>query len=282
VVPSDIRETIAHRILTPTGGFLEGFTHTLQPYAGCPFACFYCYVRRLPIGLLGRAPWGTWLDVKLNAPALLRRELHVLHDAGKPVRVFLSSATDPYNGWEPRYQITRRCLEVFRELPPQLLIVQTRSPLVRRDYEILRTIPAAWLSMTIETNDEGVRKQLTPLCPSIRMRAEAVRQAKAAGIRVQITVSPLLPCDEERFAMLLCELDPDFVIVDTLSLGDGAQGKRSEALGCDEVLRQHGYHAWTRPDCYRRLLTLLRQCFPAQRVGLSKEGFNTWARVVGA
>jgi DNA repair photolyase len=273
-VSLQIQETWARRILTPTGGFLEGFTHTLQPYAGCPFACFYCYVRRMPVGLFGRAPWGAWLDVKLNAPALLRNELSRLRGAGKPIRVFLSSSTDPYNGWEPRYRVTRRCLEEFCEIPPDLLIVQTRSPLVRHDYHLLRAIPQAWLSMTIETDDDAVRKRLTPLCPSIRARAEAVRQAKACGIRVQIAVSPLLPCDEARFTAMLRELDPDFVVVDTLVLGDGAHGKRSEALGCDEVLRRYGYAEWTQRDRHVRLLTMLRTQWHAHRVGLSKQGFN--------
>jgi DNA repair photolyase len=273
-----IQETTAKRILTPTGGFLDGFTHTLQPYTGCPFACFYCYVRRMPAGLFGRAPWGAWLDVKRNAPALLRQELRLLHGAGKPVRVYMSSATDPYNGGERRYHVTRGCLEVFCDMPPRLLVVQTRSPLVRRDYDLLGRIPHAWLSMTIETDDDRVRRQLTPLCPSIDRRAEAVRQAKAAGIRVQVTISPLLPCNEERLMQMLLDLDPDFVIVDTLYLGDGAHGKRSEALGCDAVLAQHGYQEWARHDRYERLLSMLRTALREERVGLSKDGFNKWAR----
>ena len=275
-----IQETTARRVLTPTGGFLDGFTHTLQPYAGCPFACFYCYVRRLPVGLFGRAPWGAWLDVKRNAPALLCQELRRLRDVGKPVRVFMSSATDPYNGCERRYRVTRGCLEVFCDMPPQLLVVQTRSPLVRRDYDLLCRIPHAWLSMTIETDDDRVRRRLTPLCPSIGIRAEAVRQAKAAGIRVQIAVSPLLPCEEERLTRMILDLGPDFVIVDTLYLGDGAYGKRSEALACDAVLRQHGYQEWTRHDRYERLLTMLRAALSDERVGLSKDGFNRWARLM--
>jgi len=209
---------------------------------------------------------------------LLRQELRRLHDAGKPVRVFMSSATDPYNGEERRYRVTRGCLEVFCDMPPRLLVVQTRSPLVRRDYDLLGRIPHAWLSMTIETDDDRVRRQLTPLCPSIDMRAEAVRQAKAAGIRVQVTISPLLPCNEERLTQMLLDLDPDFVIVDTLYLGDGAHGKRSEALGCDAVLAQHGYQEWARHDRYERLLSMLRTALREERVGLSKDGFNKWAR----
>lgn len=191
----------------------------------------------------------------------------------------MSSATDPYNGWEQRYRITRACLAVFAEMPPELLVVQTRSPVVAHDYDLLRAIPSAWLSMTIETDDDVVRKHLTPWCPAIRQRVQAVRQAKALGLRVQVAVSPLLPCHDEHFLDLLCDLDPDFVIVDTLYLGDGANGKRSVALGCDALLQQQGYAEWTHPKRYERLLHMLRARLGEQRVGLSKDGFNQWARL---
>ena len=32
----------AKSILTRTSGYLTGFTHSLQPYAGCQFSCVYC------------------------------------------------------------------------------------------------------------------------------------------------------------------------------------------------------------------------------------------------
>ena len=63
----------ARSILTRTGGYLEGFTHTLQPYVGCGFSCLYCYVRELMVQRANRhrLPWSHWLEPKLNAPELL-------------------------------------------------------------------------------------------------------------------------------------------------------------------------------------------------------------------
>lgn len=42
----------AKSALSPTGGFLSSFTHTLQPYTGCAFgrSCgVYCYAPFLPV-----------------------------------------------------------------------------------------------------------------------------------------------------------------------------------------------------------------------------------------
>jgi len=41
--PDNFSSRMASGALTKTGGFLAGFTHTLQPYIGCRFGCEYCY-----------------------------------------------------------------------------------------------------------------------------------------------------------------------------------------------------------------------------------------------
>ena len=123
----------ARSILTRTGGYLSGFTHSLQPYTGCEFSCLYCYVREMavqrtnPWGL----PWSAWIAPKTNAPELLARAAArgVLEEA----RIFCSSSTDPYTPLERRLGLTRGCLEVLRRHPPRALVVQTRSLLVLRD-----------------------------------------------------------------------------------------------------------------------------------------------------
>ena len=87
------------RALTPQkGGFLaSGFTHTLNPYMGCAFGrmgCPFCYVRESPVGQFGPAPWGTWVRQKGNIAEVLEQELRP--PAARHYRVFMSSATDPY------------------------------------------------------------------------------------------------------------------------------------------------------------------------------------------
>lgn len=44
---------------------------------------------------------------------------------------------------ESRLRISRSVLEVFRDSPIGLLVVQTRSPLVERDYDLLAEMPFA-------------------------------------------------------------------------------------------------------------------------------------------
>ena len=202
----EVEETPARRLLTPTGGYLSAFSHTLNPYAGCAFGdrgCgVYCYVAESPIGRFAERPWGRWLRVKTNAAEALRRELE-RRPRLDDVRIFMSSATDPYQPAESRYRITRSILEVFREFPVGLLLLQTRSPLVERDLDLLAGLPFAWLSMTVETDDDEVRRALTPTCPSIERRFAAMRRARSLGVAVQAAVSPVLPHDRERFAGLI-------------------------------------------------------------------------------
>ena len=81
--------------------------------------------------------------------------------------------------------------------------MQTRSPLVARYFDLIAAIPTAVLNLTIETDNDEIRRQLTPSCPTIERRLAVVRAATARGIYTQITVSPALPHEPERFAALI-------------------------------------------------------------------------------
>lgn len=265
VVPREVA-----RILTPTGGYLRGFTHSLQPYVGCEFACAYCYVRELsvqranPFGL----PWSRWLAPKRNAAERLARELARLPLA--TTTIFCASATDPYTPAERRFAITRACLEVLAAHPPALLVVQTRSPLVARDADLLARIPSARVSVSVPTDDERVRRLLEPNAPGLRLRVAALAQLRAAGVATQAAVAPLLPCDPERLARLL-EPVADRVVVDDFFRGDGAGGRRSRAA--IEMLRAAGFGAWTEPGYAEAAIETFRSIFGLARVGISAEGF---------
>ena len=275
----EVEETPARRLLTPTGGYLSAFSHTLNPYAGCAFGdrgCgVYCYVAESPIGRFAERPWGRWLRVKTNAAEALRRELE-RRPRLEDVRIFMSSATDPYQPAESRYRITRSILEVFRELPVGLLLLQTRSPLVERDLDLLAGLPFAWLSMTVETDDDEVRRALTPTCPSIERRFATMRRAREHGVAVQAAVSPVLPHDRERFAELIAGA-ADRVVVDTFT-GDGAAGRRTAARPLPARFADLGYGDWRDEGAARALYEELRRRLGPERVGWSVEGFNELAR----
>jgi DNA repair photolyase len=275
-----IEQIQAKTILNPTGGFLASYTHSLNAYQGCAFgkgSCPYCYVRAMPIQRFAGEPWGEWVKAKLNAPDLLKQELDAARRKGVfgKLRIFMSTATDPYQGLEARLKITRRLLEVFAMSGEfGFLVVQTRSPMIERDIDILQQLGSSVaVSFTIETNRDEVRKQITPSSPSIERRLTTLEKLTGAGLRTQAAISPILPCDAEAFAELIAARATR-AVVDTLIDGDGAGGRRSTELGMPELLRSLGYDDWLRGDAHLPLLDALRRKMGAGRVGFSQDGFN--------
>jgi DNA repair photolyase len=270
----------ATRALNPTGGFLRGFGFSLNPYVGCAFGgaggCPFCYVRALPVAHARDLPWGSWVIAKINLPELLERELAALDRAGKlaATAVFMSSATDPYQGFERRLELTRRALEVFARRLPRRLLVQTRSPLIERDIEILcRLGDHVIASITLETDDDRVRRALTPTSPSITRRLTTMRRLREAGVFVQAAISPMLPNDPDRFANLVGEA-ADRIVVDTFFDGDGSNGRRTRSLGIGQMYERLGYAQWFRPGAEKELLATLRSRLGHDRVLFSQDGFN--------
>jgi DNA repair photolyase len=264
-------------ILTRTGGYLAGFTHSLQPYAGCQFSCRYCYVREMavqrtnPFGL----PWSRWVAPKTNAPALLAQAAARGRLAG--ARIFCSSATDPYLPLERRLALTRGCLEVMAAQPPEALVVQTRSPLVLRDLALLRRIPSAGVSFSVTTADEGVRRHFEPDSPRFARRIATLAALREAGVPVQAALAPLLPGDPVELAERLAPV-VDRVVVDDFFRGDGAGGRRSGAAL--KALREQGFGVWAEPGYAAEATAVLRRVLGSARVLESQAGFNDlgWLR----
>ena len=66
-----IRETRARSILSRS----KVYEYTINPYVGCQHACTYCYARFMKRFSGHKEPWGQFVDVKINAPDLLREEV---------------------------------------------------------------------------------------------------------------------------------------------------------------------------------------------------------------
>jgi DNA repair photolyase len=233
-------------------------------------------VRALPVARRGGAPWGSWVIAKVNLRERLAAELGAMNPAKRLERtaVFMASATDPYQGLERRLRVTRGALEAFVEHPVRRLLVQTRSPLVERDIDLLKQLGASVIvSLTLETDDDAVRRALTPTSPSVARRLAAARRLRAEGIPVQLAIAPMMPNHAVRFAALVEEA-ADRVIVDTYFAGDGSGGRRSCALGMRELYARLGYERWYRPGAEQELLGVLRARMGEHRVLFSREGFN--------
>lgn len=259
------------RWLTPTSGVLSGYSHTLNPYVGCSFGCSYCYVRRLPVGLFRGEPWGSWAEPKKGDPAKLVREIAAARRRG-PVTIFFSSATDPYQPLEAKTGLTRVLLEAMAIERPDFVLLQTRSPLVTRDIDLLARLgDRVRVSMTVETDRDDMRRLFTPSAPPIAARLRALRTLREAGVPTQAAVSPLLPHTPDFAALLVEEVTR--IVVDDYWQGDGSGGRRSEALGMRELYEENNLTEWYNPATIERLVTQIRTLAPTHTIGVSAEGF---------
>lgn len=267
-----LQETLARTILTEAKGYLNvGFTHSLNPYSGCGFSCLYCYVREMPIQKFKDQPWGKWVDIKSNAAENYRKEIRKLREKNKSVNIFMSSATDPYQPMERSANITRGILEEMIENPPDFLQIQTRSPLIKRDIELivkLKELCTVIVSMTIETDREDIKKLFAPFAPGIKLRVKVLKEVHDAGIPTQAAISPVLPFTPD-FPKLLDGI-VDRIWIDTLSIGDGSMGKRSERLGMPKLFEDNGLEKWYKKDLHIMVEKYLLDFFPREMVRVSK------------
>lgn len=279
-----LNERPARGALTRTGGFLKGFTHTLQPYIGCRFGCTYCYVSQSNVHRFfnGGMDWGSYVYPRVGIAEQLKLELGRLRrrEALKSTAIFMSSSTDPYQSAERTYRLSRFCLTVLHELPPGLLVIQTRAPLAARDFDIMAALgDRLLLNLTIETDREDVRRILTPHCPSIQQRLNTARQARERGITTQVTVSPCLPYSTvEAFGTQLLEVS-DRVVVDSYVAGDGGGGRRTARTAIPGLYARSGWEDWRSQEAAQTLFDWL-VCRVGDRAGWSQEGFTRQARKV--
>jgi DNA repair photolyase len=191
-----IVERTARSVLSKTG--IPGARWALNPYVGCAHACRYCYAEFMKKYTGHTEPWGTFVDVKVNAPEALARELR---HAARGV-VMLSSVTACYQPLEERCRLTRRCLELLlaHRFPVRIL---TKSPLVLRDLDLLRKFPEIEVGLTVTTDDERMRRLFEPGAPPIVARVDALRCLREAGVRTYVFIGPMLPLDPARLAAML-------------------------------------------------------------------------------
>jgi DNA repair photolyase len=206
-----VREIQARSVLSES----KVYDYTVNAYAGCAHACSYCYARFMKRFTGHKEPWGDFVDVKVNAPDLLAVEIR----KKKPGTIWVSGVCDPYQPLEAKYELTKACIGIITG-SGWPLVVQTRSPLVVRDLDILASSPAVEVGLSITTADDRVRRLFEPKAPPIAGRVEALRRLHDAGIRTFAMIAPLLPGAEELPGLLAGKVDR--VLIDRMNYGYGS------------------------------------------------------------
>ena len=190
-----VREIEAKSILNPS----KVYDYCVNPYTGCEVGCIYCYAALFMRRYSGHSePWGEFVDVKVNAPALLAKQIV----KARRGTIWFASVCDPYQPLEERYALTRRSLEVLagRDFP---VVIQTKSARVRNDLDVIRRIPGVEVGFTITTEDETIARMFERRASPVGERIDALREFRAAGVPTFAMAGPLLPGNPERLAALL-------------------------------------------------------------------------------
>jgi len=277
-----ITETEVRSILTRTTGFLKTVSsHSLQPYRGCSYGKSLCgagcYVQHNQ-WLTRGAQWGSFLEVKKNAPDVYQRqaaaEKRWARRRGGTFGIFMSSSTDPFVPQEKKFRITRTLLEAMLEQPPDCLILQTHSHLVTEYldlYQQLKDQCRLRVHLSIESDRDRL-PGLPPPASTVDRRFEAAEKLRKAGVAVVITVSPLLPIEDPRGFFLRIAAAADAVVIDHFIGGDGtADGTRTLKTALPAAMAR--IDPGTVSIQYREKIITIAQSVMPGRVGVNIDGF---------
>ena len=181
-----IREVGIAKILNPTA--IDLGEYVINPYKGCEYACLYCYVRHNKVTKRETRPWGTYVDVRCNAPAQLEKELFIK----KPQRVLLGSTTECCQPLEKDYKITKKIIEILNKNKVYYSIL-TRSPLWIEYLPLLKEGFCECIYFTVNSFCDKLKDILEPKSASFSERAAAVNKLLAEKVPVIPYVSPILP-----------------------------------------------------------------------------------------
>jgi DNA repair photolyase len=201
-----VKEIYAKSILSKS----KVYEYTINAYTGCQHACAYCYARFMKRMTGHTEPWGEFVDAKINAPELLQKEIF----KKSPGNVWISGVCDSYQPLERNYELTRKCLEMLVDNNWPVTI-QTKSPLILRDMDLLSRRSNIEVGLTITTADENIRRLFEPHAPSIEARIEALDELHRAGIKTFAMIAPMLPGTEELSALLSGKVDS--VLIDRMN-----------------------------------------------------------------
>ena len=210
---------------------------------GCSHACRFCYVPSVSTikqadelkkyGVTDPdAQWGDYVILRPFDEGAFRKSVKAaekiplakLNKDGNRAVIYCST-TDPYQVFsgasgekqkllmEASQSMVRRSLEIIRDESTLNVRILTRSPLAKDDFDIFKTFGSRLLfGMSLPTLNDKLLKIYEPKAPGVKVRLDALKAAKKAGLHVFVAMAPTYPdCDEADLRATLSafkELDP--------------------------------------------------------------------------
>ena len=136
------------------------------------------------------------------------------------------------------------------------------------------------MSFSVTTNRDAVRKIFEPHCAPIAERWSTIAELRAAGIPVNVTLAPILPCDPEALIAEALAVSDLPIVADAFHV---RQTKRSGATTRDAALgicRHHGWEDWVDPRFQDGILAGMAAAAKAagREFGFGPPGFSLLTR----
>ncbi|WP_232019898.1 radical SAM family protein [Ureibacillus thermosphaericus] len=114
-----------------------------------------------------------------------------------------------------------------------------------------------------------MKQIFAPYAPSINKRLEVLKKLHDANITTQAAVSPVLPFTHEFPKRLKDKVD--YIWIDTLTIGDGADGKRSLRLKMPDLFVENHFSEWYKQDLHIKVAEYFKRYFPNEMIRVSKQ-----------
>lgn len=248
---------------------------------GCAHACRFCYVpevstRRMS-GLLAQhgvsdpdAEWGAYVFLRQWDERAFRRSLAAaertplsdLNPDGNRA-VMLCTTTDPYqvirNDLPERQRelqnhlqdnLVARALRIILEESSLNVRILTRSPLARRDFDLMAQFGNRLLfGMSLPTLNNQLAKIYEPKASAPSQRLATLQAAKLAGLNVYVAVAPVYPecdaADMEAILRAVKELDPVTIFMEPINIrADNISRIGAHAQELNTTLKTEVFNDW--------------------------------------
>ena len=164
---------------------LPSADYVINPYVGCRHKCIYCYAEFMKRFTGHNEEWGDFTDVKMCSKPINLKKI-------ENSSVLIASVTDAYNPYEHKFKITQSILKQLANCNANIEIL-TKSSLVTRDIDLLNQIPNVRVGISMNSLDDGFRKQIEPFASSVEKRIGALKLLHESGINTYLFMSPIFP-----------------------------------------------------------------------------------------
>ena len=169
--------------------------YSLSAYTGCTHNCLYCYassyIRRF--------------SQPREKKDFLKKLEKEIKKVPKGSLIAMANSSDPYLPLEERLKLTRAALKIIKEYDLSLNIV-TKSSLLLRDLDILKSFKKIVVSISLTTLDKELAKKLEPNSPPPQERLRAVGEL-SPYLPVAVRFDPLIyPLNTEEIEGTIREI----------------------------------------------------------------------------